>query len=256
MPSEVMLPVLKEYTERRKTFRQWLLEQLVEGVHYGVPPGCEPDNRINPLQWVAKPSLYKSGADFICDLLQMDPTFAPDLDTWKMLGSKDGTVVICCRLISRGNSPFFPNRPKGEVLGEGRGAGVSGVKKRDGNGAVKIAQKSSKIDAVINTLGLSDLFTQDLEDQTAKSPAPESDQHAPRVAPRAQRQQEQRGNVPSVDELMAIYGEWKVSRFSLKQPTIAAFSEWVKTVLRADRDFTNRSNWTLDAIEACRDAMR
>jgi hypothetical protein len=50
------------------------------------------------------------------------------------------------------------------VLGEGRGAGVAGVKRRDGNGAVKIAQKSAKIDAVINTLGLSDLFTQDLED--------------------------------------------------------------------------------------------
>lgn len=183
LPVETMRPMLAEYVDRRRAFRDWLLGQLVMGVHFGTPPGCEPDNRIDPLQWKAKPSLYKAGADFVCDLLQMDPRFSPDVEAWKMLGAKEGTVVMKCELVSRSENPFF-RRKAGEVLGEGRGAGVAGVKKRDGNGAIKIAQKSAKIDAVINALGLSDLFTQDAPEP---SEAPEGNESAPRVAPRAER---------------------------------------------------------------------
>ncbi len=256
LPVQIMRPLLDEYTERRNCFRLWLLEQLREGVHFGVPPGCEPDSRIDPLQWKAKPSLYKAGADFICDLLQMDPAFTPDMDTWKMLGAKEGSVVVCCKLISRGNSPFFP-RPKGEILGEGRGAGMAGVKKRDGNGAIKIAQKSAKIDAVINTLGLSDLFTQDLEDLTPRSPSPVPDPSAPRVATRAERQAQARPTPAAnghANQLNALLNSWK-ARLAQSDKTLAAFAKWAASVLRTDVDMSKPSAWTQDAIDVCKEAI-
>lgn len=267
LPIPVMRQVLTEYVDRRTEFRKWLLSQLKEGVHFGVPPGCEQrrdgngnvivDGKIiYPEQWQFKPSLYKAGADFICDLIQMDPQFSPDLDTWKMLGSKEGTVVICCKLLCRGDNPFFPGRPKLDVLGEGRGAGVAGVKRRDGNGAVKIAQKSAKIDAVINTLGLSDLFTQDLEDQTPPSPQPAANPASPKVSPRAERQQ-----VPSTSaevgmeaKLNQLYQAWR-NKFKAPTGTKAAFVEWACGTVHTTDDLAVVSNWTLQRAQTCEQAL-
>jgi hypothetical protein len=265
LPSAVMRPILDEYTDRRKTFRRWLKEQLTEGIHYGIPPGCEPkydgdgntivDGKIlDPYQWQVKPSLYKAGADFLCDLMQMDPQFSPDIETWKMLGAKEGTIVICCRLLSRGDSPFFTGRVKGDVLGEGRGAGVAGVKRRDGNGAIKIAQKSAKIDAVINTLGLSDLFTQDLEDETQRGASPAVNTNAPKVAPRAERQQ-QSGSHPLTAKLNGVFSQWR-SRFGSADSTTADFSAWACSLLRTDKDLMRVSNWSIDAIDVVAEALK
>lgn len=254
LPVAQMQPVLAEYVTRRKAFRDWLLGQLVKGVHYGVPPGCEPktNNQGLPIdhrgfvipedQWRFKPTLYKAGADFLCDLLKMDPRFSPDLDTWKMLGSREGTVVIKCELVSRSDNPFF-QRHAGEILGEGRGAGVAGEKKRDGNGAIKIGQKSAKIDAVINALGLSDLFTQDV-DPPAPNPAPDADPNAPKVAPRAERQ----SGPPTVkEELYALFGRWKKKA---GRGTIADFSVWAQKLFKNEKDYTHVDAWTIDLISA------
>ena len=53
----------------------------------------------------------------------------------------------------------------GEFVGEGRGAREV-AKDKDINKAIKMAQKSAQIDAILRTGSLSDYFTQDLEDQT------------------------------------------------------------------------------------------
>lgn len=168
VPVEVMQRALAEYKERREEFRAWLKEQLVEGIHYGFAPGCEP--RLNAsgevliyqkdrtfkaypkTQWQAKPSLYKAGADFICDLLGVQPKFEADMDAWQQLGAQAGTFVMRCSLISKSTN---------EVIGEGRGVRKEGQKGGDANNAIKMAQKAAKVDAVLNAYGLSDLFTQD-----------------------------------------------------------------------------------------------
>lgn len=169
LPVSQMIPVLDEYRARRVAFRRWVLSQMKRGLHYGVPPGCEPNGRTNPEQWQHKPSLYKAGADMLCDLLKMRPEFEADEIAWKLMGSKPGVPVFRCRLINIG-SPFFAGRNIGEVLGEGRGAAAEGQKKRDANAAIKVAQKCAKVDAVINTLGLSDLFTQDMDNEPEGDP--------------------------------------------------------------------------------------
>jgi hypothetical protein len=169
MPSEHMLTALNEYEERRKTFREWLQGQLVPGVHYGVPPGCEPPTkRPDPKQWQYKPSLYKAGADFICDLMAARDEYEPDMLSWELSGKLAGLYPFICRLHSR----------NGDLLGEGRGAAIRGKKSRDDNAAIKCGKKCAKVDAVINSWGLSDLFTQDAEDLTPDA-IPRKPQRAP-----------------------------------------------------------------------------
>lgn len=259
MPVPQMQAVLAEYTERRQSFRTWLLSQLTEGVHYGIPPGCEPkrdaqgrpldftNKVVRPEQWSFRPSLYKAGADLVVDLMMLDPTFSPDAESWKMLGAIDGLVVIQCRLLSRGANPFFPAADKGQSVGEGRGSAQAGQKRRDANGAIKIAQKSAKIDAVINTLGLSDLFTQDLEDKPRAGQSPDADPDAPKVGTRAERAT---GQTVSAAVLNELFGDYCSAGHDS-----AAFHVWVSAVLKTDRPMKKRAEWTAADLAACRKAI-
>jgi len=184
LPVEQQKVVLSEYTARRDHFRKWLLSQLREGVHYGFPPGCEAKLNskgqveiyskgkyipLNPKQWTPKPSLYKAGALYLVDLLKLKATYESDLSAWKMMGEPKGTLVRTCKLL---------NPQSGEVLGEGTGTYEVGKKGMDSNSAIKMADKTAVVAAVINTLAISDLFTQDIEEKPAPSyisPEMESD---------------------------------------------------------------------------------
>jgi hypothetical protein len=70
-----------------------------------------------------------------------------------MLGRPAGVICYVCALYTT----------RGELVGEGRGAREV-LKEKDINKAIKMAQKSAQIDAVLRTGALSDAFTQDLED--------------------------------------------------------------------------------------------
>jgi len=192
--SETMRAGLEEYTDRRDTFRRWLLEQLKPGVHYGIPPGCEPkfDNdgnlqiwmkggyrSVGADQWRHKPSLYQAGADFVIDLMNLRAEFAADLGAWEMLGKPEGKMVYKCQLFLRSS---------GELIGEGIGARTIGDKGGDLNNGVKMACKCAKVAAVINAYGLSDLFTQDIEDQEkTRHENPAANPSSPKATPRAER---------------------------------------------------------------------
>lgn len=171
LPVEQQEVVLAEYSARRTHFRKWLLSQLKEGIHYGFPPGCEAryDNQgnvqiyiqgqyrpLNPRQWVPKPSLYKAGALYLVDLLKLKAVYSSDLDAWRMMGEPKGTLVRTCKLV---------NPASGEVIGEGTGTYEVGKKKMDSNAAIKMADKTAVVAAVINTLAIADLFTQDIEEK-------------------------------------------------------------------------------------------
>lgn len=188
--------MLAEYSKRRNNFRKWLLGQLVEGTHYGFPPGCEvrfDDNgnmlqrvrgkmvKISPKQWKAKPSLYKAGALYLKDLLRLRDEYSSDMDAWKMLGEPKGTYVRRCRLYS---GDMF--------IGEGTGAYRVGYNNADANTAIKQADKCALSAAVINSLAVcADLFTQDREPGEGSAAAqPQGDEL----------------DVP--DELTALVQEW------------------------------------------------
>lgn len=201
LPPERMQAALSQYVERRDTFRDWLLSQLKQGIHYGYVPGTEPKfdgegnlissrwdkksngyvtTKIHPKSWHSKPGLYKAGAEFIVDLMGIRAEYSPDQVGWQQLGAIAGNFVIKCKLFSRASN---------EVIGEGIGARKVGQKGGDENNAIKMASKSAMVAAVINAYGLSDLFTQDTEDD--KPPPhenPEESKSAPKERPRAERQ--------------------------------------------------------------------
>lgn len=59
----------------------------------------------------------------------------------------------------------------GQYLGSGIGARTLKQDSQDLNKMMKMARKSSVVDAVISTFGLSDLFTQDIEDMPQFNPS-------------------------------------------------------------------------------------
>ena len=208
VPVEQMKAGLDEYWERRVAFFKWLLSKLKAGVHFGYVPGCEPrfdakgnlvisynkkkgngewerkESIVKPDQWQSKPSLYKAGADFISDLMGLRAEYDADIEGWTQMGKPAKTVVYRCRLYSRAT---------GELVSEGRGSRSVGQKGGDENNTVKMAQKSAKVDAVLNAYGMSDLFTQDMEEKP-RDPyqAPDARTDSPPAQPRARRPSEQR----------------------------------------------------------------
>jgi hypothetical protein len=271
MPSltvEAMKVTLNDYTEKRKAFRDWLKSQLTEGVHYGYTPGTKPNldasgnmvtNRRNkdgtyskvttsPQEWTPKQGLYKAGAQLLCDLVMVRAAFTFDKDVSDALAkSKETTIAFRCDLINLG-SPFFPHRQPGEILGEGRGAFNVGEKGMNENSAIKLAQKRALVDAVLNTLGLADLFTQDIEDD-APAPNPRADKDT--AAPAAPTRNERAQTKPAASQNgRKVYDAFLEAR---PDATQADFMSWVNSKLaaigRADNPPTKDSPLTADDAE-------
>lgn len=138
--------LMKAETEKRQLLNKYISNHMVNGVDFGTIKfgGKE-----------SKPSLFKPGSEKYLSLFRFVAFFVKDTDTWEMAGKVDGLFCYLCQI----------KNSKGEVVGEGRGA--ANLKEKNGwtvNNAIKIAEKRAQIDAVLRTGGLSDFFTQDLED--------------------------------------------------------------------------------------------
>lgn len=110
---------------------------------------------MEPRHW-SKASLWKPGAEKICGLLGLIPRF-PNLaeyETAALQGIDIKVVILKCELHT-GN---------GFIAAEGTGARRVEQDKGDINKSLKMAEKSAHIDATLRLAGLSELFTQDLED--------------------------------------------------------------------------------------------
>ncbi len=136
-----MRAALAESNERQKIIIDYIREQLVEGVDYGIA-----DDRST------KRTLLKPGAEKVCRLFSTRATWEKDHDTWEMMGKVPGMACYICRIID--------NRTQ-RVVGEGRGADQIGNKQRDANKAIKNAEKCALVDAALYTFNLSAVFTQE-----------------------------------------------------------------------------------------------
>jgi antitoxin component HigA of HigAB toxin-antitoxin module len=99
-------------------------------------------------------SLAKGGAEKIASIFGWSAEFVMDQETLMMIGEPKGILAYVCDLKDR----------TGRIVGQGRGAASLTKNANDVNKAVKMAQKSAFIDAVLRASGLSDIYTQDLED--------------------------------------------------------------------------------------------
>jgi len=142
--------------ENRNTLMDWIRSALVEGRDYGS---------IMIRGQKSKPSLLKPGAEKIAGMLGLIPKF-PNLKEYEqsvLAGNIIDAIILKCELQNQ----------SGEVIGEGVGARY--VEKQDNgdlNKALKMASKSAMIDATLRCAGISEIFTQDVENMALSDPLP------------------------------------------------------------------------------------
>lgn len=140
LPNEAVRDLVELRGKNRATLLEWVSANLVDGTDYGEIKG--------------KNSLWKAGAEKICGMLGLQVHW-PDLqeEIARLRYGDSEIVFLTCELL------------RGHVVAA-QGAGARGVNKDGGdwNKAIKMAKKSAMIDAVLNVAGLSEVFTQDLED--------------------------------------------------------------------------------------------
>jgi hypothetical protein len=165
-PVERFTQALDRREVNRRALLKWVQSNLQAGIDYGQihvvgKDKCRltGDGRANecldPRHW-SKPSLWKPGAEKICGMLGLIPRF-PNLAEYERaaLGAVDVKVIILkCEL----------HTGSGFVAAEGTGARRVDQDRGDINKSLKMAEKSAHIDATLRVAGLSELFSQDLED--------------------------------------------------------------------------------------------
>lgn len=108
-----------------------------------------------------KKSLAKGGAEKLASIFKLTAKFEIDNEVKQALGDIAGLVAFKC----------FLNKGK-EFIGQGGGADTLSRNQNDPNKTIKMAQKRAYVDAVIRATGLSDIFTQDIEDMEADKVSP------------------------------------------------------------------------------------
>ena len=148
LPTEQFKDALDRRGANRDVLMKWIRNSLVEGIDFGRI-AFKGGGR-------SKPSLWKAGAQKILGKLGVIANF-PTLNDYEglALNNKDiDKIVIRCELVN----------PSGECIATGIGARIVDEDRGDLNKALKMAKKSALIDSVLDMGGLSEIFTQDIED--------------------------------------------------------------------------------------------
>ncbi len=125
--------------EKRRYFVEKILPTLVEGKDYFVIKG--------------RKSMGKPLAEKLASLYQLVATFEKDADTMEVFKSIDGLIALKCTLTR-----------DGVTVAEARAGAVLKEHNLCANTTIKICEKRAFVSAIIRATGLSDLFSQDLED--------------------------------------------------------------------------------------------
>ena len=164
LPVEAFRSGLARRKENRARLMEWVRDALVEGVDYG---------RIPTRRGPSKPSLWKPGAEKICGMLGVTVHFPTlhDYEQAALHGVQLLHIIVRCELHDAG----------GRVVADGVGARSLKQDGGDINKALKMAEKSAHIDATLRMAGLSEVFTQDLEDMTHGTDTDTQTQDTPRA---------------------------------------------------------------------------
>ncbi len=164
-PLDLPATTFKDGLDRRKANRAalmaWVRDALVDGsdfgkIHIVSRYKCQAGNECKNPNHFSKPSLFKPGAEKICGMLGVTvryPTLA-DYEKAALTGAQLSQIIIRCEILDA----------SGRVVADGIGARVIAQDNGDLNKALKMAEKSAHIDATLRMAGLSEVFTQDIED--------------------------------------------------------------------------------------------
>lgn len=151
MPATAFKSGLDRRKENRAALMLWVKQSLIEGIDYGC---------IQTKRGLSKPSLWKPGAEKICGMLGVIVSF-PTLNEYEnavLEGKELKQIIIRCEI----------KDAQDHTIADGVGARTLTQDYGDINKALKMAEKSAHIDATLRMAGLSEVFTQDLEDMLNK----------------------------------------------------------------------------------------
>lgn len=148
MNSQQLRGAVKQQSTQRKIIKEFVQDQLVEGIDFGVIEG---DTKKGG-KFKSKPVLMKPGQEKIFSLFGLTNECHRDDESLEMLSNVTNLVAYKC-IVYRNN----------QKIAEGRGAAQVGEKSRDVNSTIKMAEKRARMDACLS-LGFSEFFTQDLDD--------------------------------------------------------------------------------------------
>lgn len=161
---EAFRGALSRRGENRKALMLWVRDSLVANVDYGrihvvsrnkCPKGNQCDNSGH---W-SKDCLFKPGAEKIAGMLGVTPTF-PTLHKYEdaaLAGIELKQIILRCHMVDA----------SGRIVADGIGARSLEQDYGDINKALKMCAKSAHIDATLRMAGLSEVFTQDLDQMKA-----------------------------------------------------------------------------------------
>lgn len=150
--------------ENRKALMAWIRESLVRGTDYGrihvvAKSKCDQGNDCKNERHFSKDCLFKPGAEKIAGMLGVTPTFPtlPEYEKAALAGVELKQIILRCHMVDAG----------GRIVADGIGARSLEQDYGDINKALKMCAKSAHIDATLRMAGLSEVFTQDLDQMKA-----------------------------------------------------------------------------------------
>ena len=208
LPAEVFRAGLDRRGENRRALMEWVRGALVEGVDYG---------RVATRRGPSKPSLWKPGAEKICGMLGVTvhyPTLG-DYEQAALHGVALVHVILRCEIHDGG----------GNVVADGVGARSLKQDGGDLNKSLKMAAKSAHIDATLRLAGLSEVFTQDLEDMAHGQNLEEATRNSRQGAPQGRAPGARPAAVPQgrISEAQHKRLEARISRLNLDRERVRAW---------------------------------
>ena len=146
--------------ENRKALMQWVGSSLVRDVDYGKihivkKSECNRGKFCDNPRHFSKDCLFKPGAEKIAGMLGVTPTFPTlhDYEKAALSGVELKQIILRCHMVDA----------SGRIVADGIGARSLDQDYGDLNKALKMCAKSAHIDATLRMAGLSEVFTQDLD---------------------------------------------------------------------------------------------
>lgn len=152
----------------RKALMEWVRSSLVEDIDYGKIhvvgwKKCQLGNDCKNPAHYSKDCLFKPGSEKIAGMLGVTPTF-PTLQKYEeaaLAGVELKQIILRCHMVDG----------SGRIVADGIGARSLAQDYDDLNKALKMCAKSAMIDATLRMAGLSEVFTQEYEDEPEKASA-------------------------------------------------------------------------------------
>jgi hypothetical protein len=183
---EMFRNALARRGENRKALMTWIRESLVRGTDYGRihvvgKDKCREGNACTNERHFSKDCLFKPGAEKIAGMLGVTPTFPtlPQYEEAALKGVELKQIILRCHMVDSG----------GRIVADGIGARSLEQDYGDINKSLKMCAKSAHIDATLRMAGLSEVFTQDLDQMQVDGklgsvdPAPTAPALDPSVVP-------------------------------------------------------------------------